>query len=199
LQVAPLATGQTLNLGESMNSAGAMWALTEIPVLFALVLHTQMTKLAVCPALTSDEVEKDCTRTQSCGVFLPGAGEVGVPLGVGVGVGVGALELGSGLGLGVVLAGLWVADELGVGDELVAELPDGEGEDVSEAEVLGLEGSLLADVLPEDDALDDAALLLVTDLLGDDEVLADDLALLVADVLAVADALRLADPLVVAL
>ena len=65
-----------------------------------------MTKLALCPALTSDEAEKDWTRTHSCGVFLPGAGEVGVPLGVGVGVGVGALELGSGLGLGVVLGEL---------------------------------------------------------------------------------------------
>ena len=182
----PLATGQTLNLGESMNSAGAMCALTETPVLVALVLHTQMTKLAVRPALTSDEVEKDCTRTQSCGVFLPGAGEVGVPLGVGVGVGVGALLLGSGLGLGDVLAGLCVADELGVVDELVAELSDGAGEEVSEGEVLGLdEGSTLTDALREVDALDEAALLLVTDLLGDDEVLAEDLALLVADPLAV--------------
>jgi hypothetical protein len=59
LQVAPLATGQTLNLGESMNNAGAMWALTETPVLLALVLQTQITKLALCPALTSDEAEKD--------------------------------------------------------------------------------------------------------------------------------------------
>jgi hypothetical protein len=80
-----------------------------------------------------------------------------------------------------------VADELGVVEELVAELPDGEGEDVSEAEVLGLdEGSMLTDALPEVDALDEAALLLVTDLLGDVEVLAEDLALLVADALPVA-------------
>jgi hypothetical protein len=80
-----------------------------------------------------------------------------------------------------------VADELGVVEELVAELPDGEGEDVSGAEVLGVdEGSLLTDALPEVDALDEAASLLVTDLLGDDEVLAEDKALPLADPLAVA-------------
>ena len=110
MQVAPLATGQMLNLGVSMNKAGAMRALTETPLLAAFVLQIQMTKLALCPALTCEEEDKDWTRTHSCGVLWPGAGEVGLPLGVGVGVGVGVgegvLVVGSGLGLGLVLAEL---------------------------------------------------------------------------------------------
>ena len=69
-----------------------------------------------------------------------------------------------------------VADELGVVEELAAELPDGAGEDDAGADVLGLdEGSVLAgelpevDALPDVDALADAALLLFTELLGDAE------------------------------
>ena len=126
--------------------------MTEIPVLAAFVLQIQMTKLALCPALTCEEEDKDWTRTHSCGVLWPGAGEVGLPLGEGVGVGVGdgALVVGSGLGLGDVLAELSVADELGV--VLEVALPDGAGEDVSGADGLALdEGSVLGDTLPRAD------------------------------------------------
>jgi hypothetical protein len=65
LQVAPLAAGQTLNFGLAICRADATAALTETPVLGALVLHTQTTKLALLPGLTLDEVENDWTRTHS--------------------------------------------------------------------------------------------------------------------------------------
>jgi hypothetical protein len=158
LQVVPLATGQTLNFGESMYRAAATRALTEMPVLAAFVLQTQITKLALWPALTSDAVENDCTRTQSCGVFCPGAGEVGEPLGVGVGLGeVLELVLGSGVGLGLELAEVcWVDDGLGLPDELEAELLDEDGEDEPERDVLGLdEGLVLDDLAGAGEVLDD--------------------------------------------
>jgi hypothetical protein len=133
-------------------------------VLAAFVLQTQITKLALWPALTSDAAENDWTRTQSCGFFGPGAGEVGEPLGVGVGLGdVLELVLGSGLGLGLELAEPFlVGDGVGLVGGLEAELLDGVAEDVFGLEVLGLEaGLVLDDLLGEvlDDLLADDALL----------------------------------------
>jgi hypothetical protein len=119
------------------------------PTLAALVLHTQMAKVAVRPALTSAELEKDSTRTQSCGV-LRGCGDF-----VGLGVGLGDV----GVGVGVGGAGL---DELTDG----VELPVVEGDFASELDVLGDEEGLTpADWLSEGEALGKADALLPAELL----------------------------------
>ena len=125
-----------------------------------MVVHTQITKLASAPGLTSEEAEKDCTRTHNCGVFF--AGGVGDVLGVGVGVGVGLGELDDGDGLGELEL------ELGLDDAGLADtLPDGDAAVELPLDVLGLADAELADV----------------DLAGDVDGLAD------ADVLADADLL----------
>lgn len=143
-------------------------------MLSAFVLQTQITKLATCPALTSDEVEKDWTRTHSCGVFVLGGDVVGEPLGVGDGLGdVVAVELGLGLGLGLELAEVLL--DVGLGLE---EVPDGDGEDVLEADVLGLDEGLLpeeSDAEADGDTTGEAGLLFVAELPGDAEVLAGEL------------------------
>jgi hypothetical protein len=147
LQVLPSATGQTENEGTPRSSADATESVTVTPLLAALELQTQTANVAVCPALTSDELEKDWTRTHSWAtVFFFGFGE-GEELGVGVGF---AVFVGEGLGLGLEvdffeLLGVGV----GVGDVLVDALPDvlGEGEalvdllgsELELAEALGLE------------------------------------------------------------
>jgi hypothetical protein len=147
LQVLPSATGQTEKRGLPMNSAKATFTVTRTCRLVALALQTQIAKLAVCPALTCEALEKDWTRTHSCGVALGlglGEGEGGGVLGLGLGSG---LLLGDGVTVGLGLAlGFFV--EVGVG----VALCDGFGlglEDVPElelAEVLGV-GLELAELL----------------------------------------------------
>jgi len=69
-----------LKLGVPTFEPGATWAVTETCLLAALMLHTQITKVAVLPGVTCD-VDSDCAHTHSCGVF-PGETEcVGVGLG----------------------------------------------------------------------------------------------------------------------
>ncbi len=146
-----------------MEGNEARLACTFTPLLVALVLHTQTANVAVWPALTSPEVEKDSTRTQSCGVLwvLWAGGDL--------------VELGEGDGFGDVL------DELGVGEGDV------------ELDVLSVGGDELTDgdFAEESEALgDDDGLALVV-LLGEGEALveADLLLLLLAEPLADADSL----------
>ncbi len=65
LQVVPVTTGQTVNFGLPTYGADAVAAVTETPLVAATVLHTQITKLALWPAVILDELENDCTRTHS--------------------------------------------------------------------------------------------------------------------------------------
>jgi hypothetical protein len=115
------------------------------------VLHTQTANVAVWPDLTSPEVEKDSTRTQSCGVFLVlwGGGDLD--------------ELGEGDGLGDLLDVLGVGDgdveldELSLGGD---EVPDGDF--AEEPETLGeTDGLALAVSLGDGEALAEADLLLL--------------------------------------
>jgi hypothetical protein len=48
-----------------MSRAGATLAVTNTLVLAALVLQTQITKLAFVPAVIIDDVERDCVRTHN--------------------------------------------------------------------------------------------------------------------------------------
>ncbi len=120
------------------------------PELAAFALQTQTAKVAACPGLTCEALEKDWTRTHSCGVLDFGGGE----LFVGVGVGVGELGDGLAVGLGDELDGLFEGEadggeelglvlgaELELGDWLGVELLDVEvGLAVGvELPVLGLE------------------------------------------------------------
>jgi hypothetical protein len=136
-------------LGAPRSGPAATCALTTTPVLAALVLHTQITKLAVVPASTSDAAETDCVRTHNCGVIWPAGGDVVDALGVGDGLaGVLALVLGSGLGLGEEVGG--GEDELSVGDGEGVSVGDGvevsvgDGVEVSVGD--GVEVSLLDSV-----------------------------------------------------
>lgn len=140
--------------------------MTETSVLSALVLQTQITKLALWPGFTCEEAEKDWTRTHSCGVLRAGAEEVGV----GVGVGVGEPDVGLGVGLGLEPEDPFLLGDglglLGLDDELA------EGE--SDADSLGLvDGVALADELAETDALGDADLDDRAELVGEAEPLPD--------------------------
>jgi hypothetical protein len=76
----------------------------------ALVLHTQITKVAVLPGATCDEVASDCASSQSCG-DEDGHGDM------------------EGLGLGCLGPGLDVV--LGCGLALGVALPDGDGVELS--------------------------------------------------------------------
>jgi len=177
LQVVPEVTGQTVNFGASMYRADVTWARTETAVLAAFVLHTQITKLATWPALTSAELEKGWTRTHNCGVVLAGGDVDGEPLGVGDGLG-DVVALALGLGLGLELAEFSVDVGLGLG---LGEVADGDGDEVSEVDALGLDAGLLAGSLPEADALGEAdwlvlaASAVLAGLLGDAAVLAEEL------------------------
>jgi hypothetical protein len=133
-------------------------AVTVTPLLSALVLQTQITKLAVCPAFTSEEVENDWILTHSSGVLALPVGELGDPLGDGLGLGE---PVGLVLGLGELpcdserdgdgLGAVELGDELGLSDALA----DGDGE--SEALVLTLAlGDVLALALPDGVVLEDA-------------------------------------------
>jgi hypothetical protein len=152
-----------------------------------------MANVARWPTLTSPEVEKDSTRTQSCGVLwvLCGGGDL-VELGEGVGLGDLLDVLGDGEG-DVELDELSVggddvpdgefppeSEALGVDDGLALEVLLGEGE--ADLEVLGDadfeeagEADLLLVLLTE--PLGDADALLRLDLLADAEADADSLAL----------------------
>jgi hypothetical protein len=97
-----------------------------------------MTNVAVCPALTSELLEKDwtCTHSWATAGFFLGFGEE-LRVGVGVGFGLDVL-LGDGLGLEV---GFLVDVVVGVG---LGDVDD---------DLLG-DGELLADLLGEADVLD---------------------------------------------
>jgi hypothetical protein len=151
LHEVPLGTGQTVKLGLPMYSAQAVRARTVTSVLAAFVVQTQTANVAAWPALTSDELVKDCTRTHSCGVLWCGGGEdVGDLLGVGLGDGLGLPDfvVGDGLGLPDFVVGeaLGLAEWLGVADGLL--LADGLEEGLLLADGLE-EGLLLADGLEE--------------------------------------------------
>lgn len=105
---------------------------------------------------------------------------VGEPVGVGDGLG-DVVVLVLGLGLGLELAEAFSVDVgLGLGLGLEA-VPDGDGDDVSEVDALGLDAGLLAgslveaDALGEEDWLVSAVLADLADLLGDARVLAEEL------------------------
>lgn len=144
---------------------------TVTALLAAFVDQTQITKPALCPALTSPAPERGWTRTQSCGVECFGLGELGFGDGVGLG------ELGFGDGVPVA--------ELSPGDGLVAdgvdeEVPEEEEDAGAELDVPGLvEGLPLAEVREDAVVLGEADLLVLplAELLG----LADELADLLAD------------------
>jgi hypothetical protein len=106
---------------------------------------------------------------------LAGGDVVGEPLGVGDGLG-DVVVLVLGLGLGLELAEAFSVDVgLGLGLE---EVPDGDGDDVSEVDALGLDAGLLAGSLVEADALGEEDWLVsavLADLLGDAGVLAEEL------------------------
>ena len=122
-------SGHTENFAVPINGAETTLACTLTPLLVALVLHTQIANVAVRPDLTSLELEKDSTLTQSCGVLCGGVDLVEL----GVGDGLGDLLL-DGLGDGEGDVGL---DELSVGD---VELLDGDC--VAEPEALGVDDGL---------------------------------------------------------
>ncbi len=175
MQAAPAGAGQTVNFGVPTWRAAATVARTETAGLATLVVHTQIAKPALWPAVTPAEAESGWTRTHSCAVF--GLGDV---LGVGVGVGVGD-EL-DGVGLGVVVGedddGLGLDDALPDGDvDAGLELP-GSGDGLPLAAFFdgdGLaEGEVLADLTGDADALARADLLgdADADLVGDADALA---------------------------
>ena len=133
-----------------------------------MVVHTQITKLALSPGLTCEEGEKDCTRTHNCGVFF--AGGVGDVLGVGVGLGIGLGELDDGDGLGEL--GLDVGlDDAGLGDVL----SDGDAAVELSLDVLGL---ALADLAGDVDSAGDTDVLDGADVLGDVDLLSGPLTVL---------------------
>jgi len=168
-----------------MYGAEATLACTLAALLAARVLHTQMAKFAVWPALTAPELEKDSIRTQSCGVLWALCGgdfvEVGVGDGLGdvlegVGVGDGGLDA-LFVGVDVLVAeGDWALEEdaLGVDEAVVL------AEELDEGEVLG---AALAEVLVEAD------LVMVAEPVGEAELV------LVAEPLGEADAVLLVDVL----
>jgi hypothetical protein len=144
LHLAPEASGQTLKLGEPTPVAEATRTWTATPLPAAFVLQTQTTKVARCPALTWDELEKDCTRTHSCG-FLAGCDDEGEGVGVGVveldGEGEGEGEV---VGLELDVPDVFESDGEGEDDDLLVGTPDG----VWLGDVLALElGSELEDEL----------------------------------------------------
>jgi len=161
LQAEPSGAGQTVKVGVLMYAAAATWARTVIPALAALVVQTQTTKLATWPAFTCEELESDCTRTHSCGVFALGVGDGEVLVGLGLGF---LVDVGLGLALAV---GSLVGVGLGLLDAAVdEELPDGDGDALLRSDELALADGLgLFDELAPGDALAD----LVADLLGDAE------------------------------
>ena len=130
-----------------------------------------MAKLAVWPALTCLELEKDSIRTQSCGFLCALCG------------GADFVELGVGVGLGDVLDGSGVGDagldEPAVGDD---EVLVAEGDCAFEEEAVD-EGEALAGVLAEAD------LLMLAEPLGRADLL------MLAEPLGEAALLMLAEPL----
>jgi len=158
-QVARSGWGQTLKPGVPTSPSGEL-ARTETARLFAFVDHTQITKVASWPALTSPALESDWTRAQSCGVtrlcffFAVGDGLGLGELDVGVGVGEGELEVELGFGEGDVEVedfGFGVPEELEGGEEVAVALDEG----LSLADVLG-EADEFAD-LSRDEELTSAA------------------------------------------
>ena len=173
-QVEPCGSGHTVNFGAAMYGAEATLACTLAALLAARVVHTQMAKFAVWPALTSPELEKDSIRTQRCGVLwaLCGGGDF-VELGVGDGFG----ELLDGVGVGE--GGL---DELLVGEDVL----DADGDCELEEEALGVdEGVVLVEALDAGEVLGDTLV----------EVLVEADLVLVAEPVGEADPVLVAEPL----
>jgi hypothetical protein len=173
-QVEPCGSAHTVNLAAAMNGAEATLACTLAALLAAWVLHTQMAKFAVWPALTSPELEKDSIRTQSCGVLWALCGG-----------GVDFVDVGVGDGLGDVLDGVGVGDggldELFVGVDVL----DAEGDCAFEEEALGVDGGVvLVDALDEGEVLGDALA----------EVLVEADLAMVAEPLGEADLVMVAEP-----
>jgi hypothetical protein len=136
-------------------------ARTDTAWLFAFVDHTQTTKVASWPALTSPVLDSDWTRTQSCGVtgflcFLLGE----------LAVGLGELGFGLAVGLGELADGLGVALSLGLGLGVVVAEVDAEEFDEDEDVAVAL-GLSLPDVLADADGLP------LADVLGAADELAD--------------------------
>jgi hypothetical protein len=179
-QVEPCGLGHTVNFAAAMYGAEATLACTLAALLAARVLHTQMAKFAVWPALTSPGLEKDSIRTQSCGLLWARCGDF--------------VELGVGDGLGDVLVGVGVGDggvdELFVGDDVL----DAEGDCAFEEEALGFdEGVVPAEELDEGevlgDALAEAALVMVAEPVGEAELV------MVAEPVGEAELVLVAEPL----
>ena len=85
--MAPPGAGQIVNAGAPMPAADATLARTDTPLLVAFVDQTQITNVALWPALTSAALDNGWTRTHSCGVtclegFGLGLGELGFGVGV---------------------------------------------------------------------------------------------------------------------
>jgi hypothetical protein len=190
-QVEPCASGHTVNLAAAMYGAEATLACTFAALLPARVLHTQMAKFAVWPALTAPELEKDSIRTQSCGVLWAlchgdlvedGVGDGLGEVLEGVGVGDGGLDA-LFVGVDVLVAEgdcTFEEDALGVDEAVV--LP----EELDEGEVLG---ATLAEVLVEAD------LVMVAEPVGEAELVRLAEPLGEADAVLLVDALADADPL----
>jgi hypothetical protein len=172
-QVEPCGPGHTVNFAAAMYGAEATLACTLAALLAAWVLHTQMAKFAVWPALTAPLLEKDSIRTQSCAVLWALCGGEVVELGVGDGSG-DVLD-----GVGVGDGGL---DELLVGEDVLVA----EGDCALEEEVLGLdEGGVLAEELDEGEALGDALAEVLAEVLAD----ADPVLVMLAEPVGAADLL----------
>jgi hypothetical protein len=164
-QTSPFADGQTANVGASTSVTLLTVTVRVVPVLAALVVHTNTAKLAVPPGGTL-LLRYASTDTHSCGVGGGGLGEGVLGLGEGVvGVGdgvVGAVVLGVFVGVGlspVEVVGIGVLPGVGlpVGVSLGSEdgvtpvvrlgvlVPDGLALEA------GLEGLALADRLGDAD------------------------------------------------
>jgi hypothetical protein len=163
-QTSPFADGQTANVGASTSVTLLMVTVRVVPVLAALVVHTNTAKLAVPPGGTL-LLRYASTDTHSCGVGGGGVGE-GVLVGVGVDVGVGVVvALVVGVGLSPVEV---VGDGVRPGVGLPVAVSLGVADGVTLAVRLGV---LVVDGLALDAVLEGLALEGLADRLGDaDEV-----------------------------
>ena len=184
-QVEPCGSGHTVNFAAAMYGAEATLACTLAALLAARVLHTQMAKFAVWPALTSPEVEKDSIRTQSCGLLWVVCGGDFVELGVGDGFG-DVLD-----GVGVGEGGL---DELFAGEVVL----DADGDCALEEEALGAdEGVVLVEALDAGEVVGEvmAEVLVEADLVLVAEPVGEADPVLVAEPVGEADPVPVAEPL----
>jgi hypothetical protein len=147
-------------------------ARTDTARLSAFVDHTQITKVASWPALTSPAPESDWTRTHSCGVtFLCFFG-----LGVWLGFGLGELDVGLGFGEGELELGFGEGDpdELEWGEDDAAGLDEwlALADTVGEGDLLLLAVAVgeLADLNRDEELASAAVWWLVASFVADDSV-----------------------------